>query len=65
MVNNQCLGPLQLAIHMVQSRHAGEQKKHWDKTNKENYYLKLVITKGYEVRATTIEGQNAFALSLC
>ena len=26
---------------------------------------KLVITKGYEVRATTIEGQNAFALTLC
>ena len=23
--------------------------------------LKLVITKGYGVRATTIEGQNAFA----
>ena len=27
--------------------------------------LKLVITKGYGVRATTIEGQNAFAPSLC
>ena len=25
----------------------------------------LVITKGYGVRATTIEGQNAFAPSLC
>ena len=25
----------------------------------------LVITKGYELRATTIEGQNAFAPSLC
>ena len=27
--------------------------------------LKLLITKGYEVRGTTIEGQNAFAPSLC
>ena len=26
---------------------------------------KLVITKGYGVRATTIEGQNAFAPALC
>ena len=26
---------------------------------------KLVITKGCGVRATTIEGQNAFAPSLC
>ena len=26
---------------------------------------KLVITKGYRVRATMIEGQNAFAPSLC
>ena len=25
------IGPLQLAIHVVQNRHAGE---HWDKTNK-------------------------------
>ena len=46
---------MQIAIHVVQSRHAGEQKKHWDKTNKENYCLKLVITKGYEERATTIK----------
>ena len=28
------VGPLQLAIHVVQNRHAGEQKPHWDKTNK-------------------------------
>ena len=28
------IGPLQPAIHVVQSRHAGEQKSHWDKTNK-------------------------------
>ena len=50
---------MQLAIHVVQSRHAGEQKKHWDKTNKENCSFKLGITKGHEVRATTIEGQNS------
>ena len=28
------IGPLQLAIHVVQNRHAGEQMSHWDKTNK-------------------------------
>ena len=28
------IGPLQLAIHVVQNRHAGEQKSQWDKTNK-------------------------------
>ena len=28
------IGPLQLAIHVVQNRHAGEQKSRWDKTNK-------------------------------
>ena len=28
------IGPLQLAIHVVQNRRAGEQKSHWDKTNK-------------------------------
>ena len=28
------IGPLQLAIHVVQNRHAGEQELHWDKTNK-------------------------------
>ena len=28
------IGPLQLATHMVQNRHAGEQKSHWNKTNK-------------------------------
>ena len=27
--------------------------------------VKLVITKGYGVRATTIEGQNTFAPALC
>ena len=30
------IGPLQLAIHVVQNRHAGMQKSHWDKTNKGN-----------------------------
>ena len=29
-------GPLQLAIYVVQNRHAGEQKSHWDKTNRGN-----------------------------
>ena len=28
-------------------------------------YLQLVITKGYGVRATTIEGQNHLAQTLC
>ena len=27
------IGPLQLAIHVVQNRQAGEQKSPWDKTN--------------------------------
>ena len=27
------MGPLQLAIHVVQNRYAGEQKSHWDKAN--------------------------------
>ena len=26
------IGPLQLAIHVLQNRHAGEQTSHWDKT---------------------------------
>ena len=39
-----CLrGPFQLAIHMVQNRRAGEQKSHWDKTDKGNYHLKLCM----------------------
>ena len=32
---------------------------------KDTRFLELVITKGYEMRATTIEGQNAFAPTLC
>ena len=38
------IDPLQLAIHVVQNRRAGEQKSHWDKTNKENYHLKLCMS---------------------
>ena len=38
---------------------------YWEnKTYKPDAY-KVVITKGYGVRATTIEGQNAFAPALC
>ena len=33
------IGPLQLAIHVVQNRHTGTQKSPWDKTNKGNYHL--------------------------
>ena len=32
------------SIHVVQNRRAGEQKSHWDKTNKENYSLKLCMS---------------------
>ena len=38
------IGPLQLAIHVVQNHHTGEQKSRWDKTNKENYHLKLCMS---------------------
>ena len=37
------IGPLQVAIHVVQNRRTGEQKSHWDKTNKGNYHLKLCM----------------------
>ena len=37
------IGPLQLAILVVQNRHAEKQKSHWDKTNKGNYHLKLCM----------------------
>ena len=37
------LGPLQVAIHVVQNRRTGEQKSHGDKTNKGNYHLKLCM----------------------
>ena len=36
------IGPLLLAIHVVQNRHAGMQKSHLHKTNKGNYHLKYV-----------------------
>ena len=38
------VGPLQLAIHVVQNRRAGEQKSHWDKTDKENDHLKSCMS---------------------
>ena len=38
------IGPLQLAIHVVQNGRAGEQKSLWDKTNKENYSSKLCMS---------------------
>ena len=38
------IGPLQLAIHVVQNCRAAEQKSHWDKTNKENYHSKLCMS---------------------
>ena len=34
-------------------------------TSKTRFLLELVITKGYGMRATTIESQNAFAPTLC
>ena len=33
---------MQLAIHVVQNRHAGEQKSHWDKTNKEKLPFQIM-----------------------
>ena len=33
------IGPLQLAIHVVQNCRAGEQNLHWDKTNKRHIIL--------------------------
>ena len=32
-----------ITIHVVQNRHAEEQKSHWDKTNRGNYHLKLCM----------------------
>ena len=40
----QAIGSLQVAIQVVQNRRVGEQKSHWDKTNKENYSLKLCMS---------------------
>ena len=37
------IGPLQLAIHVVQNHRSGEQKSRWDKTNQRNYHLNYEI----------------------
>ena len=37
------LGSLQLAIHVVQYRHAGEQGTHWNKANKELTSVPLFV----------------------
>ena len=34
---------MQLAIQVVQNRHAGEKKSHWEKTKEGNYYLELCM----------------------
>ena len=34
------IGPLQLAIHVLQNRSDREQEKHWERTNKGNYCFK-------------------------
>ena len=39
IVRRQSIGPLHLAIHVVQNPRAGEQKSPWDKTNKGHYHL--------------------------
>ena len=36
------IGPLQPVIHVIQNRHAGGQRKHWGKTNKELILIKMV-----------------------
>ena len=41
---DRAIGPLPLVIYVVQNRRAGEQESHWDKTNKENYNLKLCMS---------------------
>ena len=41
-----------------------DEKWKW-KMHVNSFLLKLVITKGYGVRATTIKGQNAFDPGLC
>ena len=38
----EAIGPLQLSIHVVENRHVGTEKSHWDKT-KGNYDLKLCM----------------------
>ena len=41
-----------------------DEKWKW-KMHVNSFLLKLVITKGYGVRATTIEGQNVPAYAFC
>ena len=41
LLESTVIGLLQPAIHVVQNLRAGEQKSHWDKTNKEKYHFKL------------------------
>ena len=43
------MGPLQLAIHVVQNRRAGKEKSHWDKTDKGNYHLTWAKEKTFNV----------------
>ena len=44
LLESTVIGLLQPAIRVVQNLRAGEQKSHWDKTNKENYNLKLCMS---------------------
>ena len=44
LLESTVIGLLQPAIHVVQNLRAGEQKSHWDKTNKENYNLELCMS---------------------
>ena len=41
--NTVAIGHLQLSIHLVQNRHVGTQKSHWEQTYKGNYTLKLCL----------------------
>ena len=46
--------PLQLVIHVVQNRQAGEQKPHWDKTNKTyNFKWRFSLLGCVQTDATT------------
>ena len=55
-----------LLLRLEQVAEVPGKKKTFFSKEQTNYSLyKPVITKGYGVRATTIEGQNAFAPSLC
>ena len=41
--NTVAIGHLQLSVHLVQNRHVGTQKSHWEQTYKGNYTLKLCM----------------------